>query len=124
MKIAVRKETNGSIYIDKDLRPEINYTMPPYNFTIKEIEDIYKDCESTDFDENLNFNVQSYLNRKTKETTINRINELKFNLAKTDYQAIKFLECEMSGTEYAEIKAKRQAWRAEINALENKIKNL
>ena len=53
-----------------------------------------------------------------------RIEELKFNLSKTDYQAIKFAEGELTAEEYAETKQKRHAWREEINALENKLKNL
>ena len=61
------------------------------------------------------------LKLKTPET---RIAELKAYLQATDYKAIKFAEGEMSAEEYAETKSKRQAWRAEINAIENKIKNL
>lgn len=48
-----------------------------------------------------------------------RIKTLKRNLAKTDYQAIKFAEGMMSAEEYAPIKAQRQEWRDEINSLEN-----
>ena len=50
-----------------------------------------------------------------------RILGLKLNLQKTDYQAIKFAEGEMPAEEYAPIKAQRQAWRDEINALESEI---
>ena len=53
-----------------------------------------------------------------------RMHELKTNLSQTDYQAIKFAEGELTVEEYAETKAKRKAWREEINALENKLKNL
>lgn len=51
-----------------------------------------------------------------------RIEELKFNLSKTDYQAIKFAEGALTEEEYAETKAQRQAWRDEINRLEKEIK--
>ncbi len=47
-----------------------------------------------------------------------RIAELKRYLERTDYQAIKFAEGEMSESEYAPIKAQRVAWREEINVLE------
>ena len=50
-----------------------------------------------------------------------RIVELKRNLAKTDYMAIKYAEGELSAEEYAETLAKRRAWRAEINDLEAEI---
>lgn len=52
-----------------------------------------------------------------------RINELKLLLSKTDYQAIKFAEGELSAEEYLPIKQKRRAYRAEINSLEEKLKN-
>lgn len=47
-----------------------------------------------------------------------RISNLKRNLDKTDYQAIKFAEGFISETDYADIKSQRQAWREEINSLE------
>jgi phage-related minor tail protein len=54
----------------------------------------------------------------------NRIIALKMNLAKTDYQAIKYGEGAITEEEYAPIKAQRQAWRDEINNLENQLKEL
>ena len=48
----------------------------------------------------------------------NRIAELKSLLARTDYQAIKYAEGQLSASEYAEMKKQRQAWRDEINLLE------
>ena len=47
-----------------------------------------------------------------------RIKVLKEELAKTDYQAIKFAEGWLTEEEYAPIKAQRQACREEINQLE------
>ena len=54
----------------------------------------------------------------------NRISELKKLLHKTDYQAIKFAEGELTAAEYEETKMKRRAWRAEINELEAEIAEL
>ncbi len=51
-----------------------------------------------------------------------RINELKSNLKKTDYKAIKYAEGELSAEEYAPTLAERKAWREEINALQAEIK--
>ncbi len=48
----------------------------------------------------------------------NRIAELKQFLSQTDYQAIKYAEGQLSESEYAPMKAQRQAWRDEINQLE------
>lgn len=49
------------------------------------------------------------------------IADLKKHLADTDYQAIKFAEGEMSGEDYAPVKAQRQQWRARINELEAEL---
>lgn len=52
-----------------------------------------------------------------------QILQLKQQLAKTDYKAIKYSEGWLSAEEYAPIKAERQALREKINRLEQKIKN-
>ena len=52
---------------------------------------------------------------------LRRIVELKNQLRKTDYQAIKYAEGELSTAEFAPIREQRKAWRAEINALEAEI---
>ena len=46
------------------------------------------------------------------------INELKRQLAETDYQAIKYAEGQLSEEEYRPIKEQRQIWRDKINELE------
>lgn len=57
------------------------------------------------------------------ELAQNKIAELKSKLAKTDYQAIKFAEGELSAEEYAEMKEQRKQWRIQINELETQINN-
>ena len=83
MFIAIRKEPNGSIYIDKEIYSRTqevqdengNITIqplfsdeilskPPYNYTKVEIDDVYSDCQSSDFNDNLTFNVEKYNVRK------------------------------------------------------------
>ena len=49
--------------------------------------------------------------------------KLKQNLSNTDYQAIKYGEGELNEEEYAPIKTQRKEWRAEINRLEEELKN-
>lgn len=56
--------------------------------------------------------------------TLNKIVDLKENLAKTDYLAIKHSEGLITPAEYLTIKTQRQAWRDEINLLETKLKLL
>ena len=55
---------------------------------------------------------------KTMAKASLRISELKQYLSQTDYQAIKYSEGQLSEEEYAPMKAQRQAWRDEINRLE------
>ena len=52
-----------------------------------------------------------------------KIAMIKERLRAPDYLAIKFAEGELTAEEYAETKAKRRAWRAEINELQEKLKN-
>ena len=83
MFIAIRKEPNGTLYIDKDIYSRTqevqdengNITIqplfsdetlaqPPYNYTKVEIDDKYSDCQASDFNEDLTFNVDKYNARK------------------------------------------------------------
>ena len=50
-----------------------------------------------------------------------KIQELKDNLQKSDYQAIKYAEGWLSEEEYAPVKAQRQQWRDRINELEQEV---
>lgn len=50
-----------------------------------------------------------------------QIYDLKQKLTQTDYKAIKYSEGLLTDEEYAEVKAQRQAWRDEINRLEEKL---
>ena len=56
-----------------------------------------------------------------KELDLLRIEELKTLLKESDYKAIKYAEGLFTDVEYAPIKALRQSYRAEINALEAKV---
>lgn len=56
-----------------------------------------------------------------KELSLAKIRELKEKLSKTDYLAIKHSEGFISEEEYESIKAERQNWRNEINALERTL---
>lgn len=86
MFIAVRKEQNGSIYIDKNifsktkeivdeqgnievvpLFKDEELSNAPYNYTKIEIGDEYIDCVPSDFNNDLQFSVESYNIRKNIE---------------------------------------------------------
>lgn len=53
------------------------------------------------------------------QTRLAEVEQLKRQLAETDYKAIKYAEGWISEADYAAIKAERQAWRDEINLLES-----
>ena len=77
MKIAIRKEPNGLIYIDKtaiERFDEKTLKQPPYNFKIIEV--IAEDCEPSDFDDDLLFNLEKYNARKQKEVDVVKLAEL------------------------------------------------
>ena len=86
MFIAIRKEPNGILYIDKEIYSRTqkvqdeqgNITIqplfsdetlskPPYNYTKVEIDDKYSDCQASDFNDNLTFSVEKYNARKQKQ---------------------------------------------------------
>jgi hypothetical protein len=86
MFIAIRKETNGSLYMDKNvysrtqevrdkqgnitiqpLFSDEQLSRPPYNYTKVEIDNKYSDCVNQDFNEDLTFNIEKYNARKQNE---------------------------------------------------------
>ena len=86
MKIAIRKEPNDSLYMDKEiysrtqevqdengnittqpLFSDETLALPPYNYTKVEVDDKYSDCQSSDFNDDLTLNVEKYNERKQKQ---------------------------------------------------------
>ena len=65
---------------------------------------------------------------ETKDDTAralrSQIATLKAQLDDTDYKAIKFMEGWLTADEYAECKANRAEWRAQINELEEELANV
>lgn len=83
MEILIRKEPNGSIYLDKtnaSYFDTLNMSAPPYNFTKIIIDDQYADCEPTDFNSDLTFSVEKYNERKQQFLKEKEILELKQKL--------------------------------------------
>ena len=83
MFIAIRKEPNGSLYIDKEIYSRTQevqdengnievvpmftdeeLSQPPYNYTKVEIDDKYSDCQASDFNDDLTFSIEKYNARK------------------------------------------------------------
>ena len=86
MFIAIRKESNGSLYMDKEiysrtqevqdeqgnitiqpLFSDETLALPPYNYTKVEIDDVYSDCQASDFNDDLTFSIEKYNARKQKQ---------------------------------------------------------
>lgn len=86
MFIAIRKEPNGSLYIDKDIFSRTHevqdeqgnitiqplfsdeiLSQSPYNYTKVEIDDKYSDCQASDFNDDLTFSIEKYNARKQKQ---------------------------------------------------------
>ena len=86
MIIAIRKEPNGSLYMDKEIYSRTQevqdengnievvpmftdeeLSQPPYNYTKVEIDDKYSDCQASDFNDDLTFSIEKYNARKQKQ---------------------------------------------------------
>ena len=86
MFIALRKEPNGSLYMDKEiysrtqevqdeqgnitiqpLFTDETLSQPPYNYTKVEIDDKYSDFQVSDFNDDLTFSIEKYNARKQKQ---------------------------------------------------------
>lgn len=95
MKIAIRKEPNGSVYMDKDIFSRTHevqdengnievvpmftdekLSQPPYNYKIVEIDDKYADCVISDFNQDLSFSIDKYKSRKETEAKIDYENKI------------------------------------------------
>lgn len=66
--------------------------------------------------------VKKYIPESPEKIAELRLTELKKNLADTDYVVLKIAEGAATVDEYAETIANRQAWRKEINELEEAAK--
>lgn len=95
MIIAIRKEPNGSLYIDKNIfsrTQEVQdensnieivpvftdeeLSQPPYNYTKVEIDDKYSDCQASDFNDDLTFSIEKYNVRKQKQDNVEYENKV------------------------------------------------
>lgn len=131
MKVAVRKEPEGYIYIDKTfLERFTEEQLEEYNYTLVEIDDKYSDCEGYDFNDDLTFNIEKYKARIQSKDDEEKLYILQTNLEKTDYIANKLIEAETEEErqqlrlQYATQLANRKQWRKEVSDLQDKLKTL
>ena len=135
MIIAIRKEPNGSLYMDKEiysrtqevqdengnitiqpLFTDETLSQPPYNYTKVEIDDKYSDCQASDFNDDLSFNVDKYNARKQKENNQLRINEIKPRLEQLSQDLIQA----QAGAVFEDLEERK----AEFQVLHNELRVL
>ncbi len=120
IKVNYNQETGKVISFGKDTKPYIEITEQERK---QPLPDKYSYYAVVDGKFTIKRRTPTVEEIKVDETAkINRqIFELKQKLTQTDYKAIKYSEGLLTDKEYAEVKAQRQAWRDEINRLEEKL---
>lgn len=117
IKVNYNSETGKVISFGKDTKPYIEITEQERK---QPLPDRYSYYAVVDGKFTIKRRTPTVEEVKADEATeINRqIRELKQKLSDTDYKAIKYSEGWLTDEEYAEVKAQREEWRAEINRLE------
>ncbi len=120
IKVNYNQKTGKVISFGKDTKPFIEITEQERK---QPLPDKYSYYAVVDGKFTIKHRTPTIEEIKVDETAkINRqIFELKQKLTQTDYKAIKYSEGLLTDKEYAEVKAQRQAWRDEINRLEEKL---
>lgn len=127
MYIAIRKELNGNLYFDVNFFKRFtDADLKKYNFTkveIPQVVDINK-IYSTDFNDDLTFNIVKYQSRLRKEEINIKIKELKTKLEKLDYIGVKIATGRGTREEYAKEIELMTFYANEINNLEKELTQL
>lgn len=120
IKVNYNQETGKVISFGKDTKPYIEITEQERK---QPLPDKYSYYAVVDGKFTIKRRTPTVEEIKVDETAkINKqIYDLKQKLTQTDYKAIKYSEGLLTDKEYAEVKAQRQAWRDEINRLEEKL---
>ena len=121
MKIGIRKEKNGSFYIDKTIMDKVEkgiyeldeILVAPFNYKIVEIDDKYFDCQSVDFNEDMTFNIEAYNARKANTLAKDRVVEIRTRLAQLSQD---FIQVQV-GAIFPDIEERKEEFRALHNEL-------
>ena len=111
------------IYVIENERGKQKIIVPDGAHLMTEDDAAYFQKKADEAIANRNRVIQNEKRNKEIAALNHQIIEVKRNLTKTDYQAIKYAEGFITETDYAPIKAQRQAWRDEINALEADVES-
>lgn len=120
IKVNYNQETGKVISFGKDIQPFIEITEQERKQPLPDKYSYYAVVDGKFTIKRRTPTVEE-LHNDDIQTINNEIRELKKQLVDTDYKAIKYSEGLLTDKEYAEVKAQRQAWRDEINRLEEKL---
>ena len=107
--------------VDKEDGSKQKYVIPDNARIMTEEDSAYFQAKADEATAQRNRNLNIAAIRDEINELMSKISELKRNLNRTDYQAIKFAEGEMLEIDYAPIKEQRKSWRKQINDYEAAI---
>lgn len=107
--------------VDKEDGSKQKYVLPDNARIMTEEDSAYFQAKADEATAQRNRNLNIAAIRDEINELIGKISDLKRNLNRTDYQAIKFAEGEMLEVDYAPIKEQRKSWRKQINDYEAAI---
>lgn len=104
--------------VDREDGSKQKYVIPDNARIMTEEDSAYFQAKADEATAQRNRNLNIAAIRDEINELMGKISELKRNLNRTDYQAIKFVEGEMLEIDYAPIKEQRKSWRKQINDYE------
>ena len=107
--------------VDREDGSKQKYVIPDNARIMTEEDSAYFQAKADEATAQRNRNLNIAAIRDEINELIGKISDLKRNLNRTDYQAIKFAEGEMLEIDYAPIKEQRKSWRKQINDYEAAI---
>lgn len=107
--------------VDKEDGSKQKYVIPDNARIMTEEDSAYFQAKADEATAQRNRNLNIAAIRDEINELIGKISDLKRNLNRTDYQAIKFAEGEILEIDYAPIKEQRKSWRKQINDYEAAI---
>ncbi len=114
MLIAIKKLQNNQVYIDKTFIERFGEEYADkYGYSLIEIEETYKDCDSVDFNEDLTFNIDKYNARKQRHKDNKRISEIKTRLEQLSQDIIQSL----AGAEFEDMVERQKEFQTLHNEL-------
>ena len=107
--------------VDREDGSKQKYVIPDNARIMTEEDSAYFQAKADEATAQRNRNLNIAAIRDEINELMGKISDLKRNLNRTDYQAIKFVEGEMLEIDYAPIKEQRKSWRKQINDYEAAI---